>query len=165
MEQPSLGTRDEDRPSNERLFVLLGAITVVGGLSWVVLTPLEVVTSGATEYFVAYLTEPFVGLLGIAGSYGLARRQENAVGHRGRLGHLLLITGFLLVGFPAALDSIVWMPAMIFFLGQTDFILISTLAGVVLVYTGVPLWVLTPIPGGPRPAWSRGRSCSHPCLP
>jgi len=140
MGQTSTASRDGDRPSSERLFVLLGTVTVVGGIGWVVLTPLEALTSGATEDVVGYLTEPLVGLLGAVGSYGLMRLQETAVDRQGHIGHGLLTTGFLVVGVPAALDGVVLsIPKMQFLLRQPDAIQLSTLAGLVLVYVGSAL--------------------------
>lgn len=127
----------DDQSLSARQAVGLAVATILGGVGWPVLTSLGARATGGTEYLLGYATEPAVAFCALLGVYGFARQYEADVLSWGRAGYRALFGGFLVVGVPAALDGVVVsVPGLWLLLGQPDGMLVSTLAGGLLIYAG-----------------------------
>lgn len=127
----------DDSSLSPRQVVGLAVATMIGGVSWPILTYFGARATGATEYLLAYTTEPVVAFCALLGIYGFARQYENEVLYWGQAGYRALFAGFLVVGVPAALDGVVVsVPGLWLLLGQPDGMLFSTLAGGLVIYVG-----------------------------
>lgn len=119
--------------------IIFSLSSILAGILWTTLSPLQVWSSGSIQSVLRHDTEPVISALALLSIYGLILLHRDKFGRWGRWGYSLLFGGFLLVGLPAALHRVVFDFPGFFVLGHSDTMLFTTLFGVLMIYLGFML--------------------------